>query len=301
MYRRSSFNAVIDDLLQELENESESEVFVGQDPQYAVLANRRYKAILGWDRYELDIGRLLGFSNSSPTETLFTQSVMDWQASNGISPADGMIGPVTWGHMRDALGLARAPSPGPSGAPAGMAQLVPLLNKYRGDIPLYFVLGWVYVESGGQIGSSTNLGELGYFQIHPGESQVLHLDHPRLHTDPEYSVQSGIKLVNHYADLAQKLGFGRGTELFWSATKWHHWAPGGVALIVKDMRANGIEPTTASWDVIQNYVTSNHVRLGALMDLHFPVKGKHWDVMFGIKNVNKTIASGKKLAAALGV
>jgi hypothetical protein len=301
MYRRPGLNAVIDDVLQELENGFESESFVEESGlQYAVLANRRYKTSLGWDRYEVEIGRLLGFSNSSPTETLFAQSVMDWQGSNGISPADGMIGPVTWRNMRAALGLAQAPSAVPASAPAGMAQLVPLLNKYRGDIPLYFVLGWVYVESGGQIGSSTNLGELGFFQIHPGESQLLHLDHPRLHTDPEYSVQSGIKLVNHYADLAQKLGFPRGTELFWSATKWHHWAPAGVALIVKDMRANGVEPTTANWDVIQNYVTSNRVRLGALMDLHFPVKGQHWDVMFGIKNVNKTIASGKNLAAALG-
>lgn len=301
MYRRSRFNAVIDDVLQELENEFESESLVGATGlPYAVLANRRYKVILGWDRYELEIGRLLGFSDSSPTETLFAQSVMDWQASYGISPADGMIGPVTWGRMRSALGLAGAPSAVPARVPAGVSQLVPLLNKYRGDIPLYFVLGWVNVESGGQIGSSTNLGELGYFQIHPGESQLLHLDHPRLHTDPAYSVQSGIKLVNHYADLAQKLGFRRGTELFWSATKWHHWAPAGVALIVKDMRANGVEPTTASWSVIQNYVTSNQVRLGALMDLHFPVKGRHWDVMFGIKNVNKTIATGKKLAAALG-
>jgi peptidoglycan hydrolase-like protein with peptidoglycan-binding domain len=302
MYRRSSLNAVVDDVLQELEQESESEAFVGPSGlQYAVVANRRYKTILGWDRYEVDIGRLLGFSNSSPTETLFAQSVMDWQASDGISPADGMVGPVTWARMRDALGLAQAPSAAPPAAPAGVAQLVPLLNKYRGDVPLYFVLGWVYVESGGQIGSSTNLGELGYFQIHPGESQVLHLDHPRLHSDAEYSVYGGIQLVNHYADLAQKLGFQRGTELFWSATKWHHWAPAGVALIVKDIRANGLEPTTGSWDVIQDYVTKNQVRLGALMDLHFPVKGQHWDVMFGIRNVNKTMAAGKKLAATLGV
>lgn len=301
MSRRSRFNAVIDDVLQELENEFESEAFVGESGlSYPVLANRRYKVILGWDRYEVEIGRLLGFSNSSPTETLFAQSVIGWQASNGISPADGMIGPVTWERMRAALGLAGAPSAVPARAPAGMAQLVPLLNKYRGDIPLYFVLGWVNVESGGQIGSSTKLGELGYFQIHPEESKLLHLDHPRLHTDSDYSVQSGIKLVNHYANLAQKLGFPRGTELFWSATKWHHWAPAGVALIVKDMRVNGVEPTTMSWNVIQNYVASNRVRLGALMDVHFPVKGQHWDPMFGINNVNKTIASGKKLAAALG-
>jgi hypothetical protein len=301
MYRRSRFNGVIDDVLQELENGFESESFAGDNGlQYAVLANRRYKKILGWDRYELEIGQLLGFSSSSPTESLFAQSVMNWQSRNQISPADGMIGPATWGRVRAALGLARAPAAVPLRAQASMAQLVPLLNQYRADIPLYFVLGWVYVESGGQIGSSTKLGELGYFQIHPGESQLLHLDHPRLHTDPEYSVQSGMKLVNHYADLAQKMGFTRGTELFWSATKWHHWAPAGVALIVKDMRVNGVEATTANWGVIQNYVASNRVRLGALMDLHFPVKGQHWDPMVGINNVNKTIASGKKLAAALG-
>ena len=41
MYRRSEFNAVIDDVLQELENELESESFVGESGlPYAVLANR---------------------------------------------------------------------------------------------------------------------------------------------------------------------------------------------------------------------------------------------------------------------
>lgn len=299
MYRRP-LNDLIDDVLLELENEVESETLPGPSLQYAVLANRKYKAILGWDKYEVEIGRLLGFTNSSPIETLFAQSVMDWQAGNRISPTDGVIGPLTWARMRDRLGLARSPSAVPAKAPASMAQLVPLLNKYRKDVPLYFVLGWVYVESGGRIGSATDLDELGYFQIHPGESQLLHLDHPRLRTDPEYSIQSGIKLINHYADLAQKLGFRRGTELFWSVTKWHHWAPAGVALIVNNMRAKGLEPATANWEIIQNYVTSNRARLGALMDLHFPIKGQHWDVMFGINNVNKTIASGKKLSAALG-
>lgn len=138
MSRRSRFNAVIDDVLQELENEFESEAFVGESGlSYPVIANRRYKVILGWDRYEVEIGRLLGFSNSSPTETLFAQSVIGWQASNGISPADGMIGPVTWERMRAALGLAGAPSAVPARAPAGMAQLVPLLNKYRGDILVF--------------------------------------------------------------------------------------------------------------------------------------------------------------------
>jgi len=165
------------------------------------------------------------------------------------------------------------------------------------------LLGWINVESGGQHLPPTKIGELGFFQIHPGESQSLHLDHPRLATDDDYSIWGGVQLVRHYAAQAQRLGFPAGTELLWRATKWHHWLPAVVDLIMRDMRAGGVEPTR-SWDAIERYVVANQNRLDDLIRARFRIPpGRdlgNWEVMVGIRNVAKTINSGKALAAGIG-
>jgi hypothetical protein len=282
----------------------ESEAGVPDSMNYAVVANRRYSVQLGWQNYYDEIVRLLGFTNSTPNETLFVQSVARWQAEQYIWPVDGMIGPTTWAHMSAALGLAPATtSPGvapappqspPSKAPAWVHQLAPLLTRYGGDIPLPFLLGWIAVESGGRLEERTRLDERGYFQIHPGESQALHLDHPRLSTDPDYSIQGGIKLVRYRAAQARRLGFPEGTELFWRATKWRHWVPGAVDVIVQDMRKGGVNPV--SWDVIKQYVAANRNRLMAVFKARF---GGTWDPMVGIANVDKVFQRGNQLAASL--
>src|SRR6266404_1559162 len=138
-----------------------------------------------------------------------------------------------------------------------------LPNRYPGEIPLYFLLGWINVESSGRLEGPTSIGELGYFQIHPEESKALALDHPRLRTDPDYSVWGGIQLVRWKADGAHRRGFPEGTELLWRVAKWLHWLPGVVDLFLKDMRAAGIDPT-ADWNVIDQYVRTNQNRLDAL-------------------------------------
>ena len=115
MRSRSAVDLIVDDILQELEGEFEEESFAEKDINYAVLSNRRYRTMLGWDKYEQDIGRLLGFPNSTPTEAVFAQSVADWQAKNGL-PADGMIGPNTWARMHSVLSLAAVPARPPSSA-----------------------------------------------------------------------------------------------------------------------------------------------------------------------------------------
>ena len=274
----------------------ESEDFLSDDRlKYAVIANRRYGASLGWQNYYDRILPLLGFPNFSPDETTFADAVANWQAQNGISPADGMIGPTTWARLRVAAGLAPA-SAGPSstGKPAWVQQLVPILNRYRGDIPLYFLLGWIQTESGGNIADRTKLDERGYFQLHPGESQSLKVDHQRLSTDPDYSVWAGIQLVRMRASQAARLGFQQGTELLWRATKWRHWVPGAVDVIVADMKKNAVQPS--SWSVISQYVSANRNRLIGLFKAKF---NGTWDPVVGIANVDKVFRIGKQLAAGL--
>ena len=219
--------------------------------------------------------------------------------------------------VRQILAGQASPRPAPAraggvGTPAWVHELLPMLDKYRGatastpiqyggELPLYFLLGWISVESGGKLEGPTSIGELGYFQVYPENSTKLGIDHARLRTDPDYSVWGGIRLVRYLAAQARAKGFPDGTELLWRVTKWRHWLPAVVDLIVQDMLKNAVDPTK-SWDNIENYVRNNQNRLNNLIraTYHKTTLG-NWDVMVGVNNVNKTIQNGKGLAAALGL
>ena len=101
-----------------------------------------------------------------------------------------------------------------------------MLDKYRGEIPLEFLLGWVAIESDGCIDVITKppLDERGFFQISREESRMRRFDHDRLTTDPDYSVQAGIQLVRFYATLARARypWAAPGSELFWRVVKLQH-------------------------------------------------------------------------------
>ena len=84
------------------------------------------------------------------------------------------------------------------------------LDKYRGNIPREFLLGWIAWESDGDLKSTTPLGELGYFQImwQGGEAkEQLHMtleEFPKLGTDADFSLAKGVALARAYGDYISK-------------------------------------------------------------------------------------------------
>ncbi|MGB2668638.1 MAG: hypothetical protein WAK48_31930 [Candidatus Acidiferrum sp.] len=183
--------------------------------------------------------------------------------------------------------------------PAWVQTILPLLNRYRGDIPLDFLLGWIAVESGGRIGDVTNINERGYFQIHPDESKTLGIEHDRLSTDPDYSVKAGIQLVKYDAKWALSLGLPYGSDLFWHVVKMRHWLPAGVNAIVRDMRLHGAIPN--SWDEFRAYAVANRLRIIALIKKATGGRwGPKWDPQYGVNVVDRMFNLGRQLTSGLG-
>ena len=168
-------------------------------------------------------------------------------------------------------------------------ELSPELSKLAPQIPIAFLLGWIQIESGGNLSSTTSLDERGYFQLMPDESQELNLDHQRLSTDSEYSLQGGIKLVELYAKTVERLGYSRTDPDFWHIVKFEHAiGSGSVTKLLKDMESHHV--SSRSWATIQQYSKDNHARLLDLLG-HDPVK---WTA-----SVNKVFAAGNQLEQEL--
>jgi len=196
---------------------------------------------------------------------------------------DGSVGPIT----RQALLAAGASQPPPLKdlpcGPTSGAELTTLLNKYRGDIPLHFLLGWIDVESGRRIDSSTYLCERGYFQIHPDQSKDRRWDHEPLSYDPDYSIRRGVELVREMVrqteKLVRKYGISKGSDAFWGLVKMYHWIPSSPPKILEHMSSRGRIPT--SWAAIMKYIVDEKT--------HIPALGG-WDPIDGALNAQKTLA-----------
>lgn len=173
---------------------------------------------------------------------------------------------------------------GPLGAAGDWGTILPLLRQYATNIPIFFLLGWIDRESGGNIADTTSAGEKGYFQISPAEARTYGYDLARLGTDPAYSITSGIDLVGNYGDQAAGLGYSYGSDDFWSIVKLIHTVGlGGTRQLIS--AAGGGTP---SWSAIE-----------AAVDPTMPVGGRTALSAFGI--VDDTFNHGVDLANQLGV
>lgn len=213
---------------------------------------------IAWVQQSLNqLGSRLKITEVLDRQTI--QAINAFKQQHGISFREYYASPV----LEQALIKAGASQPprvrrlacGPSDV---KTVLLPALNRYCGDIPVHYLLGWITVESGGKLGDLTKLCERGYFQVHPEESQDLHLVHDLLSTDPDRSVEGGIKLVRKYAaiieQLAKQYGIPRGGDLYWGLVKLCHWIPSAPARILAQMKKDQAPITT--WNSIERYVDS---------------------------------------------
>jgi hypothetical protein len=173
--------------------------------------------------------------------------------------------------------------------------LASMLDRYRGDIPLEFLLGWIAVESDGCIDVITQqLNERGFFQVMPSESRMMKFDHERLTTDPEYSVQAGVQLVRHYANLARTRypWATPGSDLFWRLVKLQHAMGSSLtSKLISSMQQSNLPIT---WEAIKRYEVTEGRRLHRLLNPSNPAKlGR-----FG-RNVDEVFQRGRRLAATL--
>jgi hypothetical protein len=142
-------------------------------------------------------------------------------------------------------------------------RIVELLDKYRGDIPREFLLGWMAVESDGSVKVISTRGERGYFQIDwkGGEAQeqlkLSRQDFNRLSTDREFSIQIGVQLVQTYRRfLLDNYKLTDGTDLLWHLTKARHGASGTLKFAM-DKLVNASKDIT--WSAVSQEMSATNV------------------------------------------
>jgi hypothetical protein len=211
-------------------------------------------------------------SSARPSATVRELKDIEGHEAGGPAPAASQFTRITPGLTR-------------------MARLLPLLEKYRGEIPLEFLLGWIDVESAGRVDVTTSLDERGFFQIHPAESHDRHFDHQRLTTDPDYSVQAGIENVRYYARLARQrfASIPAGSELFWRVVKLQHAMGSGLARKLLNALAATRAPLT--WEAIRQFEVTRGPQLHRL--LRVKPLGRF------TRNVDHVFARGSEIAGAL--
>lgn len=152
------------------------------------------------------------------------------------------------------------------------------------QVPFGVAVGWVLEESGGKITSTglASISELGYFQISAEESGLIaNNDHARLATDPSYSLEAGLQLMNVYKQRLLNLtdAVPEDSEFMWRLVKLYHAAGAGAAKItIADAYAKG---SLTDWDSF------------AAQEANHSISGKssgymaHW-----IQNVDKVFQIG---------
>lgn len=141
-----------------------------------------------------------------------------------------------------------------------------LLDKLaaRGnDIPAWLPLGWISVESGGNVGDNDTTvsslgGEQGLFQLSADErSTTGFTDSARILSDPDYSLDAGLALIDYYGNAVTNAGVDPSQgDSHWYLVKFAHGiGSGAMRILVNGWLAQGGDAT--SWDDFEAYASVN--------------------------------------------
>jgi peptidoglycan hydrolase-like protein with peptidoglycan-binding domain len=145
-----------------------------------------------------------------------------------------------------------------------LRQVIDQLDVHRGTLPRDFLLGWMAVESDGQVTSLTSRGERGYFQVDwiGGEAKeqlgLSKEEFNRLTTDRNFSIKEGVELADRYRQfiLSHFSQVGDGTELSLRLTKGRHAASGTLSAALNKLVKSG-QPIT--WPAVSGAIPSGMV------------------------------------------
>ena len=240
-------------------DEGESAAVGGARPDLTCKDDRCTSAYIMWMQKSLNTVLRTSLPVSGRLDRATQIAIKKFKKTKRVKTKEAYAGAA----IERALVAAGAQAPPPlAKVPCGVSQaseLVPLLEKYRGDIPLALLLGWIQVESGRDLGSLTSICERGYFQLHPDESAMLGLDHDLVGTNADYSVSGGIALVKHYRKtidtLSKTHGIARGSDLYWRLVKLCHWIPSGPRKILTRMQEQGTP--VGDWESIRTFARAH--------------------------------------------
>lgn len=155
------------------------------------------------------------------------------------------------------------------------------------EIPKWFLLGWISVESGGNIMSegSPRLQEYGYFQVSQ-EEDTFGSPHDRLRTDRGESLRAGVALIRRYASVVDSWGIPREGSAFWPLVKLQHQiGAGATRLMVESFQAAHDGNGPEDWGAFKDWA----------LDHPYNTSRRSY-VQWGLDGVDKLIAKGKVLA-----
>ncbi len=122
------------------------------------------------------------------------------------------------------------------------------------------MVGWIAKESGGKLSDTTSLDERGLYQLMPAESKTLGLDHQRLSTDLQYSIDSGPLIIRHYQSAVSDLNLPNapaGSSYAWRLCKLGHSMGGGqLKKVVTAAKAAG---QAGSWNQLEQFAEGMHI------------------------------------------
>ena len=153
-------------------------------------SNPIYARRASWAAWRTQIGALIGSPSSSIASSQFAEAVANWQRTNGIRPADGMLGPQTWSQMASSIPGASASVSNQSGNALRLVSrdstyLVFNRDAFRNEV-VEFLWGGGFSPTRNELHSRSDVHESGGLELelpdtHWALAQTAFASSPDLH------------------------------------------------------------------------------------------------------------------------